>query len=95
MAESRHHIPSSRRTVLPGKVVFRSFRDGLSLVADLKWKHYSMSWRLSLEVGSWTGAQAPAANRHETRADLRRWLRRAALQGAQCFCGKYGPHACH
>lgn len=35
----------------------RNFRDGLIQVAGLKWKHYSMSWHLSVEVGGWLGAQ--------------------------------------
>lgn len=50
--------------ILPGKVMIRNFRDGLIQVAGLKWKHYSMSWHLSLEVGGWLGAQGWAASKH-------------------------------
>lgn len=37
--------------------MLRNFRDGLIQVTGLKWKHYSMSWHLSLEVGCWLGAR--------------------------------------
>lgn len=57
VAKNRHHLPFPPKKNLPGKVVLRNFRDGLIQVAGLKWKHYSMSWHLSLEVGGWLGAQ--------------------------------------